>query len=917
MAMTSLFETPREDLPKVKLRPYQEEAIERILEGHRQGIERGLIVMPTGTGKCLGRGTPVLMFDGAIVPVEEVAAGDLLMGPDSLPRRVVSTCSGRDMMYRIEPIKGEPYVVNSAHILSLKITGGAKLKKEFPSGSIVNIGVGAYLAETDNFRHCAKGWRAAVDFPFREVPLDAYVLGIWLGDGTKDAPHITTPDSEVVEALKAYALQHELEVVFRADAGKAATYTIRPLRPWQHGHFTTSLRGLRLMGRHSVAKHVPHLYKANSREIRLEILAGLIDSDGFLTCGGYDFISKESRLANDVAFLCRSVGLAAYVARCKKGVGGSGVKATYWRVSISGDTSMIPCRVPRRKAQERRQKKDVLSTGIRIQAIGYGEYFGFEIDGPDRLFLLGDFTVTHNTTVFSHLVGHARNWPSPNSLILAHREELLDQASRRIAHQNPGLSVAIEGGGRDAPWGTQCVVAGVATVGRSNSERLSWLNPGLTICDEGHHAPADTYMNTFRRMGCFDQRSFLLGVTATPHRLDNRPLHGTEEAIFQEVLYTYTLREAIADGWLCDLRGYRVRTDLDLTKVKTSMGDFNAGELAQAVNTESRNRQAIEHWSGVASDRRTIVFCADVDHAHAVARLFVDEGVHAEAVDGKMAMDQRGAIMERFRDGRTQVLTNVQIATEGFDVPSIACVLMLRPTQSWALYTQMVGRGLRILPMKEDCIVIDVVDNTARHSLASAPGMLGLPPGLDLQGHKLTEAVEKVEALDERHKVALFRRETSFDDITSELKEVDLLSELSVPEELSGVTKLSWVTIGDGRYKLSCGSSESERFREALLACDTLGRWTVTMRSNSRQDVWDAGMASADAFERAEGAVRTLWPDALRFLGGGQWAGEPASESQRKLLRRLRVSEGIIETLTKAKASMLITAKMEGRSGRK
>jgi ATP-dependent helicase IRC3 len=531
-------------------------------------------------------------------------------------------------------------------------------------------------------------------------------------------------------------------------------------------------------------------------------------------------------------------------------------------------------------------------------------------------------TGTGKTTVFGELVGRAQSWPQPHALTLAHREELLDQACRRIGQQNPGLSVEIEASDRRAPVGTNCVVAGVATIGRADSARLDWLRPGLTICDEAHHAPADTYMNVFRRMGCFGGDSFLLGVTATPHRLDNKPLHGAEKAIFEDVVYTYTLRDSIVDGWLCDLRGYRVATGLDLSKVKTQMGDFNVGQLAEAVNDSGRNRKALEHWQEVAEDRRTIVFCADVEHAHDVAELFREFGYRAEAVDGRMAMDERGAIIERFRRGETQVLTNVQIATEGFDLPEIACVLMLRPTQSWALYTQMVGRGLRILDGKEDCVVIDVVDNTARHNLATVPGMLGLPTTLDLQGHTVMEAVEKVESMDERAQAALFRRPTTFDNISTELQEIDLLAELSVPEALATVTKLSWVVVGENDYLLSCGTTDSEKWREVRMHVDTLGRWHARARSSDRSVELDCGSEPAEAFRTVDAWVRKTWPDALRIVSdSAEWTGLPATDKQIQLLRQLGVSETAISILDRGKASRLITfrlqARSEGKHGRK
>jgi polar amino acid transport system ATP-binding protein/sulfate transport system ATP-binding protein len=150
-------------------------------------------------------------------------------------------------------------------------------------------------------------------------------------------------------------------------------------------------------------KHVPLRYKANSREIRLELLAGIIDSDGSPKHGCYDFISKFLQLAVDVCYVARSLGFAAYMKPCEKTCQ-TGNGGTYYRVCISGDLSVVPVRIKRKKLAPRQQIKNVLRTGILVRPAGYGEYFGFELDG-DGLFLLGDFTVTHNTQLFRIMSG--------------------------------------------------------------------------------------------------------------------------------------------------------------------------------------------------------------------------------------------------------------------------------------------------------------------------------------------------------------------------------------------------------------------------------------------------------------------------------------------------------------------------------
>ena len=528
-------------------------------------------------------------------------------------------------------------------------------------------------------------------------------------------------------------------------------------------------------------------------------------------------------------------------------------------------------------------------------------------------------TGTGKTSLFATLVGDF-DAMGCHSMILAHREELLHQASARISLQNPLLPVGVEGGEYRCFGRERCVVASVASIGRESTNRLRGFKPGFLTIDEAHHAPAASYQIVMNRYGGYDGKCFVLGVTATPHRMDNRPLHGDHhQAIFQECAFVYSLREAIDDGWLCDIRGYKVNSNVDLSGVKTTAGDYNQGELQRKVNTEERNRDAFRHWQKVARDRRTIVFCAGVDHAHEVAKLFRAQGITAEAIDGETPKDQRRDILKRFRSGETQVLTNMDIATEGFDAPEIGCVLMLRPTQSWALFTQCVGRGLRPASGKTDCIVIDVVDNTSRHSIASVPALLGLPPGLDLQGNSLHAAAKLVDEMSDFHKGALFNRQCSFADLQSKLSEVDLLAGIEVPEDLRGVVELSWFRTGDGAYQLGCGKGRDDKRRSAAISTDPLGNFQLSFICEKEvyREVTLQPSNDKDAFREAEAMIKREFPGIIALAGNqNAWRGKPPSDAQKDLLHRLGVSWDAIQRLNKGQATQIISAKLATRGKR-
>lgn len=417
---------------------------------YHEGVFGVLITGKTGSGKCLAKGTEVLMFDGSTRPVEEIKVGDLLMGPDSKPRTVKGTCHGYSEMFQVTPVKGDPYVVNDEHILSLKMSDWKWRRGATPEP--FNISVKEYLAKDKTWRHYAKGYRVGVEFQAQPVSVDPYFLGLWLGDGTERRTSITSPEPEVRSFIQNFAAENDLNVRVVAKRG-CSEYRLSG----SSGHWSNSvgaaLRNLGLLRRdykppttnkkrplsrypvHS-GKHIPAQFKFNSRDVRLQVLAGIIDTDGYLSKGGYDLTFVNERLADDVLFVARSLGFAAYKARAKKTCTNNGATGTYFRISISGNTDEIPCRVARRKASKRVINKDVLVHGITVSSVGPGEYFGFELDG-DGLFLLGDFTVTHNSVTSNAILDHMQKY-NPETLVLD-----VGGSYRHLCHKYDGTYMSL------------------------------------------------------------------------------------------------------------------------------------------------------------------------------------------------------------------------------------------------------------------------------------------------------------------------------------------------------------------------------------------------------------------------------------------------------------------------------------------
>lgn len=701
--------TPRIQVSAQPLRPYQQQAVDGIHEQLRENRST-LLVIPTGTGKCLGRGTPVLMGYGGTTQVEGILEGDHLVGPDGGSRTVLSTTKGVGELYRITPVKGEPWVCNDVHVLTLVHT---------ESGEIVDIPLNEYLGKTKYWKHCHKMFRSAAsftDYHGAERTVGPYFLGVFLGDGSINGTHVSVckPDIEIRSACEREAIRWNLTVHTMSPNTTSPVHSMKmQRRECGRGHrnpLGSALIALGLGGQ-SIDKHVPRSYLYAPEAIRLEVLAGLIDTDGSLSLKGFDFISISKRLSDDVAFLARSLGLAAYVKSCQKSCQ-TGAVGTYHRVSISGDTNRIPTRIPRKQASPRSQKKSVLRTGFTVEAIGRGEYFGFELDGDGR-FLLGDFTVTHNTRVFTDV---AHNWPG-RVLVLAHRDELLQQARERIAKET-GEMVGLEQA--EARAGLERIVVGSVQTLCQPDRLAGWKRDafGLVICDEAHHGPSPSYKRIFNHF----ESAKLLGVTATPDRADEKAMG----QVFESVAFVYEIEDAINDGYLVPIRVREIFLgELDLAACRTTAGDLNQGDLDAAM-VESAIAHMVKSTIEESGDLKTLFFTTSVENATRSAELFNQlKAGSARSVNGKTPIDVRRQTLAGFERGDFQYLTNCGIATEGYDCPPVACIAQGRPTKSRSLHAQIVGRGLRPYPGKSDLLLLEFTGNSGKHNLASAVDILG------------------------------------------------------------------------------------------------------------------------------------------------------------------------------------------------
>jgi ATP-dependent helicase IRC3 len=339
------------------------------------------------------------------------------------------------------------------------------------------------------------------------------------------------------------------------------------------------------------------------------------------------------------------------------------------------------------------------------------------------------------TVIFSHLARLARK----QVLVLAHREELLGQAKDKLERALQGTSVvALERGSERADADARVLVASMRSLHEERLARvLAGRDLGLVIYDECHHAAADDNLRILRQLGAFERgwEGTLLGFTATTARGDGKGL----DQVFERIVYTKTLPDLVDDGYLSPLKGFRINTAADLTRITSGGADFPDEDLAEAVDIEERNALVARSIQELARDRRTIAFCVTVNHARNLSRALNAVGVPAGIVHGAMPAADRAKALADFRTGRIQVIANVAVLTEGFDDPGVSCIAMAKPTRSEGLYAQCVGRGTRLAEGKRDCLILDFVD-VSNLSLCSLPSLFGCPRDLDLRGGDVGEA---------------------------------------------------------------------------------------------------------------------------------------------------------------------------------
>lgn len=385
-------------------------------------------------------------------------------------------------------------------------------------------------------------------------------------------------------------------------------------------------------------------------------------------------------------------------------------------------------------------------------------------------------TGTGKTIIMAAIAKHFKK----KILILAHREELIKQAKSKIKLYWKQADIGIVKA-KQNEINHRIVIGSVLTCCRP--KRLAQLKEQgfeMLIVDEAHHAVADTYRRIIDELGFKDNKDkLLIGVTATPERNDKKGLLD----IFEKIVFSRSISTMINAGYLVPVHGRKILTTCSLKDVKTFNGDFAIGELSHAVNIPKRNALIVSKFMEHAQDRKAIAFCADVKHAQDLAETFIKRGIRAEAIWGDMPAANRARVLRKLTSGKISVATTCNVLIEGFDEPSVNCILMCRPTKSKPLYIQAVGRGLRKNgPLKNDCIVLDFVDTY--HNLDTIASLQETIPTIAIQEDVKRESFDMVENCT-----------TSGDILVEQL--------LDEKFDILGKSRFMWIDIGDNEYSLA------------------------------------------------------------------------------------------------------------------
>lgn len=477
------------------------------------------------------------------------------------------------------------------------------------------------------------------------------------------------------------------------------------------------------------------------------------------------------------------------------------------------------------------------------------------------------------------------------TLIIAHREELLTQAADKFHMIDPTAIIGQVGAGRHE-WGAPVTVASIQTISRlEHLKAVIRFGYQLVIIDECHHSAAAGYRTVLEAL----PEAFVVGVTATPDRLDGQSI----ETFFGEPIFSASIIDMVKLGFLCDLRAIAVKTSTSLDGLHTQAGDFKQDELEEAIDTQERNERVVHAYLEHARGRQALCFAVTITHAQHLAETFAQFEVRAAMVCGETPPEERRHLLHDYERGSLDVLCNVGVLTEGYDHPGTSCIILARPTQSRALFTQCIGRGSRLAPGKRDCIILDITDNVLKHRLQ--PVTLGKALGKGIRdGESVLES--EVREKEEREK-GEFLGERGQQERKAHVtrRAQDLLLNLLAP--------MDWKRQASGAYWLEVGTGEKKHKITMIPSEEKEGCYTVrtSLAPEYQWQTWLSNVPLEWAQQHAESKAKLLEADEKKRIlvdSNAPWRTQPATLKQLHMLRKFEIAHK--PDITAGEASDLI-----------
>jgi superfamily II DNA or RNA helicase len=638
------------------LRPYQVDALNQIREYYAKGERKVLLHLATGGGKCHGPGTLIMMHKSARPKlVESIVCGDKLMGPDSTPRTVKSICQGIDQMFAILPKKGEPFTCNLAHKLVLYHRGQKK---------VFVMSVQDFLKLNKRAQSYYYLMRFKWDHDYLATTLaDPWMAGFYLGAGDfahEDVKMTIRPQhAPVLDFVRRHA-HVDRDFIINANTQLADKL-------------------LRIKHKNDAALD----YLMCNESIRKDFLSGYIDALGIIPL-------KEKRIlikANPhIQKICWSLRLD-YQPSDKLA----------W---ISGDTWDLPLKILKIEKPTVRDDSNQFSQ-FTIKPLGVGDYYGFELK-YDPFYLLHDGTVSHNTVIFSEVLKGVHQ-KKKRAIMVVRGKQLVDQASQRLFRENVPHGVLMAGHWNRKP-NELIQICSIDTL-----KRRGIVPPAeLCVIDEAHYAGSDSFRWLIEQ---YPEGTFFLPVTATPHVTT-----GLRHCANQ-VVYPISILDLIKQGYLVPPKYYSCPNDADFGKLKIDKktGDFLTADIDGIMGEVKIVGDIVKTWIAKGQNRPTICFATGVSNSKRLVDEFIRAGVKAVHIEAKNTFDERQEALNGLRNGEVKIVSNVGILCTGVDMPYVSCIIMARPTASYNLFIQQLGRGTRPFENKSDFIVLDHGKNVPRH----------------------------------------------------------------------------------------------------------------------------------------------------------------------------------------------------------